>query len=338
MPQTKRNINLDLAKILACFAVVGLHTGIPGKMVYNFCGFAIPFFFMASGFMLFQKKEVQFAYVMRKVFQIVKLVIFWNIMFLIVQLICSIMKGDLQLVLQVRNLPLDIVKSFLHRGNMAHFWYFGALIFLYCFIWGIYAIGFDKLNDRFLALSRILGIVFVICLFFQITSYIFNKPVQRELYQTFRIWTWIFYAVLGGMMPRLIPKIKIGVKIHTGLFLALSIASVMYFQWIEKNVIKNGHVEFLYDSFVMMCWTAVFFSLIMRIRVHSCVQIRIKKLQPLTLGVYIVHWIIRSVVLSIISIPEGVGSLIWFIVLTVLSFLSVYILKKIPFVRTFLTM
>lgn len=42
MIKREGNINLDLVKTLACFAVIGLYTGTLGGIFYNFCGFAIP--------------------------------------------------------------------------------------------------------------------------------------------------------------------------------------------------------------------------------------------------------------------------------------------------------
>ncbi len=51
-----RNSNLDLLRFLACVAVVGLHISIKdlsavNAVLYYLCGFAVPLFFMASGYM-----------------------------------------------------------------------------------------------------------------------------------------------------------------------------------------------------------------------------------------------------------------------------------------------
>lgn len=44
-----RHYNIDLIRILACIAVIGLHTygieiGLPNSIVYYLCGFAVPCF------------------------------------------------------------------------------------------------------------------------------------------------------------------------------------------------------------------------------------------------------------------------------------------------------
>lgn len=60
----QRNLNLDLVRILACVAVVGLHTvRLNGSFfyvaLYNICGFAVPAFFMASGYMLLNRDALR---------------------------------------------------------------------------------------------------------------------------------------------------------------------------------------------------------------------------------------------------------------------------------------
>ena len=50
----QRNENIDLIRAMACLAVVGLHSFAKDEDIsswfYYVCGFAVPFFFMASGF------------------------------------------------------------------------------------------------------------------------------------------------------------------------------------------------------------------------------------------------------------------------------------------------
>ena len=56
----KRNINLDMVKIIACISVIGLHTSQKDISAFNaalyyLCGFAVPVFFMSSGYILLDK-------------------------------------------------------------------------------------------------------------------------------------------------------------------------------------------------------------------------------------------------------------------------------------------
>lgn len=48
-----RNYNLDFLKIIACIAVIGIHTFSPHAIfLYYFCNFAVPVFFMCSGYII----------------------------------------------------------------------------------------------------------------------------------------------------------------------------------------------------------------------------------------------------------------------------------------------
>lgn len=54
LTDSQRNCNIDLIRVLACAAVVGLHTipkdlSVSTASLYYLCGFAVPFFFMTSG-------------------------------------------------------------------------------------------------------------------------------------------------------------------------------------------------------------------------------------------------------------------------------------------------
>lgn len=58
----RRNYNLDLLRIMACIAVIGLHTSskdvsVLNTLIYYFCGFAVLLFFMAIGYILMQRTE-----------------------------------------------------------------------------------------------------------------------------------------------------------------------------------------------------------------------------------------------------------------------------------------
>lgn len=75
-----RNYNLDLLKIIACVAVVGLHTlqkdlSVINSTLYYCCGFAVPVFFMCSGYMLLNRSQMTVSYVIRKIASILRVVL-----------------------------------------------------------------------------------------------------------------------------------------------------------------------------------------------------------------------------------------------------------------------
>ena len=80
----KRDINIDFLKIIACIAVIGLHTlqkdlSIANTFLHYFCGFAIPVFFFSTGYILFHRKEITFKYCLRKCLKVIRVVVIWNV-------------------------------------------------------------------------------------------------------------------------------------------------------------------------------------------------------------------------------------------------------------------
>lgn len=120
---SNRNLGIDLAKALSCFAVVGLHlcgrdVSMANGVMYFLCGFAVPVFFMANGYFLLNKDRLDYAYVLGKVRSVLIIVVVWNVAV-----------GLARLVIGKRFNPLaDIAGSLLQQGVLWQFWFFGALI------------------------------------------------------------------------------------------------------------------------------------------------------------------------------------------------------------------
>lgn len=82
------NHTLNYAKALACFCVLMLHCGFPGvvgKLLYGPCRFAVPFFFMISGYYVYgrYKEQQDFARLNRKVKHIALLLLGTEVTYLI---------------------------------------------------------------------------------------------------------------------------------------------------------------------------------------------------------------------------------------------------------------
>ena len=79
-----RDCNIDLIRLIACVAVVGLHTfpkdlSLVTASLYYLSGFAVPFFFMSSGFFLLNRGELNYKYVWHKCAGIIKIVFFGTV-------------------------------------------------------------------------------------------------------------------------------------------------------------------------------------------------------------------------------------------------------------------
>lgn len=190
-----RNYNLDLMRILACISVVGLHTlqkdlSVINSFMYYICGFAIPVFFVASGYILLSREQATVRYSMEKVTKIILRVISWSTIYFVAKFMIDFIGQDLEKY-TIWSLPKLISGNLIQRGSLGHLWYLGALAIIY--------ILFPMLSRIKKNLCCVWIIAFMIGCMMQIQSYIVGKPMQSYCIQTFRIWTWMQYFILGGL-------------------------------------------------------------------------------------------------------------------------------------------
>ena len=96
----------------------------------------------------------------------------------------------------ILSLPCEIIKSMLQKGTLRQLWYLGALIVIYCFLPIIHKIAHKRnIITAWFALMIISAII-------QISSYIAGYPIQKYVIQTFRLWTWFQYFILGYLLRK----------------------------------------------------------------------------------------------------------------------------------------
>lgn len=81
----KREVGLDLIKVLACLGVVALHTIYPEKGFINriitlLAVTSIPLFFVASGYLMFQRESLDYKYALRKILRILLVCFAWELL------------------------------------------------------------------------------------------------------------------------------------------------------------------------------------------------------------------------------------------------------------------
>ena len=333
----KRNYNLDFLKILACIAVVGLHTlqkdlSWINSSLYYLCGFAVPSFFMASGYVLLNRNSVTWDYVMHKIIAILRVVIIWNIIALVYELVKNIAIYN-NSGFEILMIPKEIVKSLLQRGMFWQFWYFGALIIIYFLLPALR--NFARVKD-----IKRLWIIFVgFSIIIQGASIIVGKPLQKNVIQTFRIWSWIQYFVLGGILfcsettywGKKISSITM--KTHTILLFVWSGLVVLYQNISGRYLIHNLYAEYFYDSIFTIVWLFLIFTFVMRLKFSGKCYGIIEKMVPLTMGIYIVHPLYMKIITRFIAIDKIWMSIVYFVVVLVVSGVTVFIGNKIVFTR-----
>ncbi len=200
----KRNYNIDLLKFFACLAVIGLHTlrsnwdielSAPNGVLYYLCGFAVPVFFTCSGYFILSKKEITAEYVIKKILSIVRIVFIWSFaittLAFVIRLILHHNTEDISLLnyfSQITFMP------YLQKGYMWQFWYFGGLGIVYILSPFILKL-VDHEKVKRLSLW---GVVAAICVTIQIISIIKGRPIQSDVSQACRIWSWNQYFLMGG--------------------------------------------------------------------------------------------------------------------------------------------
>ena len=195
----------------------------------------------------------------------------------------------------------------------------------------------SKLNER---RKTILFSFFAIaCVLAEFISYVMGSPIQKNIIQTFRIWTWLFYFMLGGRiekMKNLLSK-YVSMKVHGILFVIYTILLIVWQVLVGNSLItestSNLHAEYFYDSFWEMIWIVIGFSFFLRLNIKARAEKIIKKMSAVVMGIYIVHPIVISGLKKVIVGCTFLESSVLFGTTVMISVLIVMVIKKIPIAK-----
>lgn len=326
--QKTRNYNVDLLKLTACIAVIGLHTmqrdiSVINALLYYLCGFAIPVFFLSSGFILLNRKELSFKYPLRKTFDILRVVALWHILYGLIRPIKHIVEHDAK-ALDVFDIFRSIFKSLLQKGGIYQMWFMGALIIVY---WAAPFIQRAVHNGKW---KYLWGGLVCVGLMIQIASMVIGCPLQKYVIQTFRVWTWLQYFTLGGGISYISSRIsrRLSAKRHALILILWSLFAAVWQFFMGRFVIQNMAAEFFYDDAVIIVWVILLFTLIEKIHLSRRTEGVLEKLAPLTMGVYIIHTTVIGAIHLNINSP--LIALARFAAVTVVSFAAVFVISKTP--------
>ncbi len=337
MEKTKatRNPNLDLVRILACVAVVGLHTvRLNGSFfyvaLYNICGFAVPAFFMASGYMLLNRDALRPGYVVRKIAGVLRLAVCWTVLVCLLYMLKDVLEGMSPLS-RIVELPGQIVLNLLQRGHIWQFWYLGATMLVYACLPALY-----RLKNRRGGVKRIWACLVVAGVALEAASCFAGRPLQESVPQTFRLWTWLQYFLLGGLfgageLPGPLRRVNgLSLKAHTVCLLAATAWIAVYQYWMGKNVLHTPKAECFYDSVFTVLWLILLFSWVMKLPISERARPAITTLSSLTLGVYILHPFVIQVIVVLLRRVGLPRTLLASAVILLLSALATFVISKIP--------
>ena len=321
-----RNINLDLIKVLACIGVVLLHTTMIGfkdtgswnllAYLYYLGTYSVPLFFMVNGYLLLGKRNITYSYILEKVKWILITVSSWNT-------IVWLLKRDFAV-----NPVKKIIGSMVQKGYFFQFWFFGALILIYLCL---------PILKKFLNSKRsylyILSLLISIGLIFELTNIIIQTPLQSYVIQTFRLWTWFFYYILGGLIAQFDKEfIKNGFKrwMKIVAVLLLLITPVILF-FLAKTIYHNLFAEYFYDILFVKIVSLGVFLTILTLSLKESKYKWIVSLSNQTMGVFIVHTYVMKVLEKLLGFSYTGAYLLFPIFTLCISIIVVSLLMKIPY-------
>lgn len=326
-----RNLGLDLLKIFSCMGVVALHSTMPGftleqynvsAYLYYLGTYAIPLFFMVNGYFLLNKKELTYSYVFSKIAGILTVVSVWNILIWLIRRDFTV------------NPLRKIIGSLVQKGYFYQFWFFGSLIVIYLTL-PIIKKEFEKSYSYFVILLILIVIGIVIEI---INTFIIHKPIQQYVPQTFRLWTWFFYYILGGYLGKInIQEVKLTKFIIVSFSIIFIISPILLF-YLAKNVYHNIFAEYFYDTMIVKIVSIGLFILFVKIEKHIVLKNNelIVMLSSLTMGVYIVHTFILARVVKYIDTSVSYNTIIILIITLSISFFISRIIWSIKYFKVFL--
>ncbi len=315
----ERNANLDLIKCIACISVVGLHAvGMANYTIYYLCDCGVPLFFMVNGYLLLSRDKVDYPYVFHKILHILKVVVLWNLLITIpVFLFRRKLVNPLRLSLE----------SLLQKGYLWHFWFFGALIIIYLLLPLLHSFFGGKVLHH----KIICFVLMCVCLIMNILSMIKGYPLDMFIPQPLRLWTWLFYFLLGGLFFHIAPRIRhLPVSFHALLLILFTVINNIAEKRIGLYLINSRLAEYFYDDLTSILWYTILFAFLLRIPLRSSIASAVSRFSGLTMGIFIVHPILLTL-LNTVYMPAGTLSVLAFwMLITLISFAITLVISKIP--------
>lgn len=324
----ERDCGIDLIRVAACCAVVGLHTFSNGlttfsSISYYFCGFAVPVFFMASGAFLLNRGGVTYSYSIRKIKQLAAVLIRWVLVISFCIGVGGYVFGAEELI-AIPKLFLSTFKgTLLQRGLLSHCWFLWSLSFIYILL--------PTLSRLSMSRKRLIfGVTVSLGLLIHIFSCVVGMPLEALVPQAFRIWIWLEYFLLGGLIY---PFCKKGARVWTsGMFLAVSTIVAVGWQLFAGSFLMPetacaAHAEYFYDSVTCVVWCSALFVFVEALRPSRKPWIH---LASLTMGIYLFHKLVICFAGCFIPLDDVVwGSGVGFLAVLFSSFVLVGIIKKL---------
>ena len=339
-----RIIQFDALRVIAALAVVWLHTSAQrffdcypsiewdARNFYDsMVRWAVPIFVMISGALFLNPekkigiKELYTKYIMR----VVLIFIFWSIVYGVYDGISE--KSLVSLVVRMVQGPL-------------HFWFLKMIIGLYICVPILRVIVKDKkLEQYFICLSLVTA--FIIPMLFPLIGYFsgFARDFAVKYYDEFGIKIALGhtgYFVLGHYLTHN----AVSERVKKGIYVLgiMSIGVVCVLTYIASNY--NGEpYEFLYENINLFTLfeALALFIVIKEQHISPKYHLALINASKLSLGVYIIHPLVMSLVFDFWKIDSASLNPLYFIpvyafAIFAISYLLTFVLNRIPIIKKFM--
>lgn len=328
--------NLDLLKLMSLVLVLCLHCpmrtwidwipqSVPSinTIVYGLGVLAIPTFFTVSGFQLLGRERDSYSYSLRKILNFLKIIVIFYLVMVVPRLIFIEHKP-------LSFIPGDFCRSLLNRGYFGVSWFIAALSIIYLIYPPLNRI-YRNHKGWFLGVFLILA-TWMMFEFF-ITVVIPSDTVLNEqrIIQTFRLWDWLGYFCLGGLIRRYAIFRRFGKLRYV---FAMTVIAQLFLLAVELR--RYIYLcELTYSSPVIMLYVTVVFTYIMSKRLDS------RFLAEMTL-VFFPAYMMGDIFILLfepwmVNLPAAIEPVIYVTVCAICSVTAAWLLMKIQAVRKLLS-
>lgn len=325
----KRKSWIDICKIIAMFLVIILHTVCNGikdnqkdlsLLIYYFGTFAIPLFFMVNGYLQLNKIK-DYKYVLKKILNIFIVCFIWNIPIVIFKLV---LEGESS------NIISNVFFNYIQKGYFWQFWFLGALILIYIFLPLIQKL-FNE-TDKYKFITILLIIVCSLVDLFNIinNNFLGNGLIRNRIPQVFRIWTWMTYFFIGGLVRKNDPLKKVNNKKLVAITFVALFVTVLYAYNFSNILYSDLFAENLYDNIIVIITTFLIFNSFSRL--HSSYKLIID-IGELNMGVYIIHPTIIKIFNYFNLLYNNYLNIFFAAIIFIICIIITKIISKIPYLN-----
>lgn len=297
--------------------VVMMHLGLargeshfiePNLPVGAFTGIAMPMFFMVSGYLMC-KKDVVWGYSGKKIWGIIRFCIFVCIP---LSIALSFTSGEITILFP---------QCLIQKGRIAQFWYFGSMIIIYAILPYLIKV----IRSKWLKMT-LLGVAFFCSVVFALNIL---YGFEKHIIQTFRLWNWLFYFLLGAF----IHQNEASVKWIKWYYIIPSLAIyILFFQ-----IIKIGGNEYYFCSPVCMIHSTICFVGILNLNISG--SSIIGQLSNCFLPIYTFHtyievfWCSKTPLFSYFenTLPTSTAYIIEYCIVAITCIIFSLILMRMPY-------